>query len=431
MVKTNGVKRLSLRRNISWASVGVVMYAISQWLMLTVLLRFGSPEAAGQFGLGLAVSSPIIIFSQLSLHQIQATDAQFEYDFFDYLRLRLLMTVIAMILIGMVGAISDYNTQTYIVIMFVAGSKAFESISDVIYGLFQQVERLDLAAQSRLLKGPLSVLTMGITFGLTGNVAWATFALMLTSAGVAVIFDLPRTLFILHQLSQKQGDIHSSTYLLSNLRPSSWNFSILLHLIWIALPLGLVRMMGSLNTNIPRYMIESNFGEAALGIFVSLAYIVVLGSTINQSVSQAVIPRLAIYYAERRYNSYVRLLGRLVGLGAGVGLLGVVLAWMVGEQIITLLYGAAYAEYNDTLLWVIIAAWAGYISAGLGQGLMATRRFAVQLPMMLSVVLSTFAASMFLIPAWGLNGAAITLALSKVIQSLLTLGIIVLALRSR
>ncbi len=45
---------LSLRANFSWTFVGNVVYAGSQWGMLVVLAKLGTPEMVGQFSLGLA-----------------------------------------------------------------------------------------------------------------------------------------------------------------------------------------------------------------------------------------------------------------------------------------------------------------------------------------------------------------------------------------
>ena len=79
-----GVIGLSLRKNFSWTFAGNVVYALSQWGMLTVLAKLGSPEMVGRFALGLSITAPIVMFTNLQLRQIQATDARGEYRFGDY-----------------------------------------------------------------------------------------------------------------------------------------------------------------------------------------------------------------------------------------------------------------------------------------------------------------------------------------------------------
>lgn len=72
---------LSLRQNFSWTFVGNVVYAACQWGMLVALTKLGTPEMVGQFTLGLAVTSPVFLFSNLQLRTLMATDAKQEYHF--------------------------------------------------------------------------------------------------------------------------------------------------------------------------------------------------------------------------------------------------------------------------------------------------------------------------------------------------------------
>src|SRR5436190_1143591 len=87
---------MSLRSNFLWAIVGNVAYAACQWGMLVVLAKMGSAEMVGQFALALAISTPILMFTNLQLRGVQATDARGDYSFRDYLGLRLLMAAIGL-----------------------------------------------------------------------------------------------------------------------------------------------------------------------------------------------------------------------------------------------------------------------------------------------------------------------------------------------
>ena len=136
-------KPLSLRRNFSWTFIGNAVYAASQWGMLVVLAKLGSPEMVGQFTLGLAVTAPIVMLTNLQLDIVQATDAKKQYAFSDYLGLRLIGTTIALVAIAMVTLWTGYSLQTSLVILLVGLAKAFESVSDIFHGLIQQHERID------------------------------------------------------------------------------------------------------------------------------------------------------------------------------------------------------------------------------------------------------------------------------------------------
>ena len=53
-----------------------------------VLAKLGTPEMVGQFTLGLAITTPLIMFTNLQLRAVQATDASRQYKFGDYFALR-------------------------------------------------------------------------------------------------------------------------------------------------------------------------------------------------------------------------------------------------------------------------------------------------------------------------------------------------------
>ena len=121
---------LSLRSNFSWTFAGNVVYAGCQWGMLMVLAKLGSPERVGQFALGLALTAPVIMLTNLQLRAIQATDARREYRFGHYLALRLATTALSLLVIA--GIACGYRLETALVILAVGLSKAFESLSDVV-----------------------------------------------------------------------------------------------------------------------------------------------------------------------------------------------------------------------------------------------------------------------------------------------------------
>ena len=394
---------LSLRRNFSWTFVGNVVYAASQWGMLVVLARVGTPEMVGQFALGLAVTAPVILFANLALRQVQATDATREYAFGDYFSLRIVTTLLAMAMILFI-ALSAYQNETVLVIVLIGVAKSFEALSDVVYGLLQQRERMDRVAQSYIIKGPASLIALAAGVLLTGSVVGGV-------VGMVLVWSL---LFLTY-------DLNSARLLVENrdaLRPQ-WNPRRLMKLAWLALPLGFVMMLISLNTNIPRIFVERYLGEAQLGIYAAMAYLMVAGNTVVSALGQAVSPRLAAYYARGDTRAYGRLLLRLTMIGAGLGLAGVIVAVVAGELVLHLMYGPEYAAEADVFVWIMISAAVAYIGSFMGYGVTAARVFKLQLVLSGLPALAALGLSMLLIPEQGLYGAAIVLILTNLVTTLL------------
>jgi O-antigen/teichoic acid export membrane protein len=387
----------SLRANFSWTFVGNVVYAACQWAMLVVLAKLGSPEVVGQFALGLAITAPVILLTNLQLRAIQATDAKSTYAFGDYLGLRLAMMPLALLVIAAITVASGYGWQTSLVILTLGLAKVFESVSDVFYGLMQQHERMDRIAQSMIVKGPLSLVALAAAVALTGNIVWGTTALAAAWAFRLVTYDIPNGAAVLR--AARAGNAAES------MRPT-WQWRRLARLAWLALPLGFVMMLGSLVTNIPRYFIERFQGTHELGIFAAMAYIVVAGTTVVDALGQAVSPRLARHYAAGEVGAFRALVGKVLGISALLGAAGVLLGLVVGRQVLTLLYRPEYADHLDVFIWIIVAAALGYLAAVCGYAMTAARLFTIQVPIYLLSVVAVTIGCALLVPGHGLLGAA-------------------------
>ena len=270
------------------------------------LAKLGSPEIVGRFVLGLAICAPVFMLTNLKLRAAQATDARDEYRFSDYFALRLWGTAAALLIIAGVIASSGYHRQLVYVIGAVALAQAAEAISDVVYGLFQKHERLDKSAISMMIKAVGSVTVLVLTLWATRDLFIGVMALAGWRIVISILYDCPTGISILREFAKPH----------ERFRPL-WDLAKLRRLAWLALPLGVVVMLNSFYSNIPRYFVEHYLGEAALGYFAAMAYVLVAGRTVMNALGQAATPHLAkSYVADRR--AFCRLLAKLLAMAAAL-----------------------------------------------------------------------------------------------------------------
>jgi O-antigen/teichoic acid export membrane protein len=380
-------KSLSLRANFTWTFFGNVIYAVSQWGMLTAMAKLGSPVMVGQFSLGTAICTPIIMFANLQLSVIQATDARDEHGFGEYLTLRLMTTIPAMLVIIGVAFGSGYRQETLLVILALGLAKAFEAVSDIMYGLMQRRERMDRIAISKSVKGPMSLLFLAGLIWATGSVLYGVLGLAAAWLAMLLLYDLPN--------ARRLSPVHLGL-----------GRDAALHIVRMALPLGIVMMLISLNANIPRYFVEHYGSERELGYYSAMAYLLVIGNMVVSALGQSATPRLAKYYAEGRGRAFGRLLLRLVLMGLALGVAGTTTAALLGRPVLALLYRPDYAAHADVLVWLMVAGGIGYVASFLGYGMSAARYFRVQSPLFAVVAISTAVSCFLLVPKLGLLGAA-------------------------
>jgi len=415
---------LSLRANFSWMFIANVLYAGCQWGILAVLAKLGTPAMVGQFVLALAITAPVMAFFTMRLRVVQATDAKREYRFGDYVALRLITMALALVTIAGMSIAIGYRREVVLVITVVAVWSAINWTSDIYYGLLQQRERMDRIAQSMIVKGSLSLAAFAGAILATGQLLFGILAMTISRFLVLVFWDVPNAAHVLH------GDRPNGTGDRSDLAPR-WDAGKMFSLARLSLPLGIVMMLIALSTSIPRYFVERHLGEHSLGIFGALAYLGVVGTTAIGALGQSASPRLAKYFAQGRTRAYGILLLKLAGIGTVVGIAGVALVLLAGPQILTIFYGPEYAEHSGILVWTMIAAAIGYVASFGGYGITAARYFRVQMPLFALVAAITAGACLWLVPDYGLMGAALSLCAAALAQAFGVWLIIFLAIRTQ
>jgi len=408
VAEERAVVPLSLRANVSWTFVSNAIYAVCNWATLAVLAKLATPQIVGSFALGLAVTAPVIQFSNLQLRTIQATDAQRQYLFRDYFGLRLAMLVFAQIIVAGIVIFSSYKPELALIILIIGLDKMADAVSDVIYGLLQQHEQMDRIAKSKILKAVLSLalLTLGQTW--THSLLWATIGWGLGSVVVMALYDLPSGTIILKKLPY--GD--------DGLRPR-FEPRTLTRLIWLALPLAVTMLLISLNTNIPRYFVEPFLGEDGLGIFAALAFLAMAGTNVTSALGQSAAPRLAQHYAAGEIRAFGELLLRLMLIAALLGVAGVLAGLIAGRPVLTLLYRSEYAAQNNVFVWLLAGAGISYFASFFGYATTATRSFKLQPVILLICAAATTITCALLVPSHGMLGAAWAIMLAFAIQLVL------------
>jgi O-antigen/teichoic acid export membrane protein len=399
---------LSLRRNFSWTLLGNVVYAGCQWGTIVVLAKLGTPEMVGQFALAVAIVTPVIMFSNLQLRAIQATDASGEGLFGHYLALRLLTTTVALALVGMIAWVGGYRSEVAWVILLVGVSRALEAVSDVYFGLFQQCERMDRIAVSMMVKGPLMLAFLGVGVWLSGGILGGLVGMVLARAIALVAIDVGNAFRLRSSLQTAQARSAAHAPAGSNSLMPRWDGRVLTSITWRSLPLGVTTLLISLNASIPRFFLEGHLGERALGIFASIAYFAVVGTTIVSALGQSASPRLAKYFVERNDVAFRRLLVKMVAISGVVGALGIVVAAVAGRAVLSWCYQPEYAEHADMLVGLMVAGMLGFLAVPFGCAATATRRIRYQPVALLFVVLVSLIASYWLIGSQGLWGAVLS-----------------------
>jgi O-antigen/teichoic acid export membrane protein len=389
-------KTLSLRKNFAWAFAGNTVSAFCRWLLLVVLIKLAPVETVGIFGVAQAVTLPVSLLFELKLQIVQVTDAKNEYSFGYYYALRLICVCLAVAVSAVLGFVF-YSRETAFVITLLSIGYALMSVRTILLAVIQKAERMDVVAVSRFLLNLLSLIFFSLVFWITGSLVLSILSMVVARLTILLLYDIPNSRKFL-----QLGTVDEQ-FALFSMEPL-WDKTILWQMAKTVVPLGLVGFFGMLVTSVPRLILDRSFGKDDVGYFAAMSSLLVAGNMIVAALNQSISPRLAKYY-EQNIAAYKKLLCKLLGIGAILGILGIIISSLFGKLILTLMFRAEYAEYSDVFVWITVAGAILFIFHFMNSGLNAARRFKIQAPIYAVVAAICAGLSFLLIPHYGMMGA--------------------------
>lgn len=252
-MKKEVIEMRSFINKFSWTFFSNILYAISQFIILSAIAKIGGPEEVGLFTLAMAIVSPIFLLLNVKLRSILLTDQKNENSFFDFYRLRNITNIISIFLVLIILLVLNLENYLIITTILLALSKNFEMKSDIYYGFYQKNNRYDLVGKSTLARGVFgSSLAVG-SYYIFESIIFVMASLLISNFLIYMFYDKRNGFKIgsknIFSIENKKG------------------LKKIYYLFLLALPLGISTVIGSLNTNFPRYLIEAELGLYDLGIF--------------------------------------------------------------------------------------------------------------------------------------------------------------------
>ncbi len=380
----------TVRRNIASTLAGNLVFSGSQWLITVAIARLGSMAMVGQYALGLAVCIPIFAFTGLQIRSVQATDCAGAYRFADYLTVRLAGTACALVAVAAVAWLTPWRRDTALVVLAVACARAVDSFSDVVYGLFQLRDRLDLVARAMSIRAVGGLAALVLSMAVFHSTVAAVAALSVVWLAALLIYERPIALRM--EGGRRAAQVRVAAAVTCR------------QLVALCLPLAFVLLLLGAVTSLPRVMLERHAGEQSLGVFSAVAAISGAIGLLYSALGQTALPRLARMFASNR-ELFRNTMARMMLFSAAVGMAMLAGAWFWGVRLVAMVYGRQSAVTAELVTGLVAVGVLGNTSSLLGAGLTASRRFRSQLVTALMILLITAAAGAWLIPGWGARGA--------------------------
>jgi O-antigen/teichoic acid export membrane protein len=384
---------VSLKASLGYSVVGQLFYLISQLGILSALAHFHGPTAVGEFGLALALTTPLFLLLNMGFRTAQAVDVGEEFSFAEYGGTRLFLTSLATVASIVLAAAFSDRLSTFLIVTVVVFAKVFESISNLAYGAFQQAGRMDLVAVSFALRGSVTLVAFISLLLLGADTATALMAQLVVWAVVGLFLDYPR----------------ASRLAAGALVFPRWSVRESWRLLRHSAPLGGGLLANSLQMTVTRLLVDRFLGLDALGLFTAVAYFQQAGVTASNSISNAIVNRLARLSRDDQRPKLRRILTWLLLVFVLIGAAGMAVCYYFGDVILIVLFGKSYLSAAPLLFVISIIVSLRMISTLPQSLLFAEQRYKEFLGFQLASLALTAALGYYMIPLYGILGAGYVL----------------------
>ena len=162
-------KEIQFRKNFIWNILGTGFNAFNSLFFMIAVTRINRVDNAGIFTIAFSTACIIYIIGVYAGRIYQVTEPDKSITDKEYIINRIITTVSMLILVILFSAIRGYNIFKSTIFLLLTTYKALEAFSDVIYGILQKNEKLDIAGKSLFFKSLISVIVFVATDLITKN----------------------------------------------------------------------------------------------------------------------------------------------------------------------------------------------------------------------------------------------------------------------
>lgn len=330
-------KPLSAKANMIWNAVGSLTYLGAQWLITVLVVRLSSGyDDAGLLALGMSVSNIFTPIGYYKIRAFQVSDLDREYSFGNYLGFRIVTIAISALVMVVYGCLTCPPTTWAPVFLY--GIFSLGSVfADVLHGEDQLKSRMDYIGVSFIARGVLSLASFIIGMTAFKSLDVALILMIITTFLEIAIYDVNAV---------KKVGVRKFK--------ADMNAMKIRSLFIRCFPLVVALFFCSAVPALPRQLLNNLSGEAALGVYSSIASPILVVQMSAQYIYSPLLTKFAEYYRARQTTAFVRLL-LLVSLGmAAVAIVFGILLALVGEPLFVLLYGESIVPYMYLILPLVI-----------------------------------------------------------------------------
>lgn len=331
-----------------WNLLGNLAASGVSVLYLLIVTRLTSASIADQFSLIWSIGTLWVVIGLFQVRNYHGTDVRQNHSFIAYFQARVLTIFVMLVTLfpylKIVGG-NRYTSSIILMSFLMILYRAWDSISDLFQGLFQQRERMDIAGKTMFYRYSTSAVVLFLFLLLSRSLFVSLVALVLWNGLFILIYELP---FVYQFETFKWRDIFDTNYfpevlsILKNCFPLFLNGFILLYVL-----------------NEPKLIIERGLSESVLKTGMqrdfNILFMPVFFMSLIILMVRPLITQLAFLYVDHKNKEFDQIVRKLLLYIAIGGLFVVGLAYLLGVPVLGLVFGVDLTAYQLSFTILIFA----------------------------------------------------------------------------
>lgn len=385
-------KKLSVSQNAFYNMIGALVFCFCQWIISSLLVVHLSPEEiavenAGLLQLSISVTNIFFAISCYNMRTYQISDTKNKYSYGDYIGVRMVTVIIALVLCLGYTIAFRYSAKTILCIMLYMIFKLNETFSDVLHAIDQKNYRMDYVCTSYCLRGISTVVVFAVTILLFDNVLISVLAMGVVSLSEVWFYDVKK--------ARSFGSI----------KPT-FNKSIITKMLITCLPAVISSAAFTAITTVPRQTLETMQGEERLGYYGTIATPLLIVQILATSIFNPMLTELAESYNNGEIKRFTMRLIKNLGVLVLIAAVVCVCVAFLGEFAVGIVFGKKFVPYTY-LMYGIVGCTTMYVVSWLCTNtLIIMRRLKVcMIASLIALLISSVLAKPF-IERFNMNGVS-------------------------
>lgn len=392
------VENKKFAKDFIWNTLGTGLNSFNSLFFLIIVTRINGINDAGIFSIAYSTALILYTIGLYSGRLCQVTDTENKIKDKDYIVNRAITCLLMIFLGAGFLVIKQYPTYKTMVFILLCVFKATEAFAEIIYGIMQKQDLLYRVGQSLTIKSLVGIIAFLLVDLLTHNLILACLSMIIINIVTIIVFD-----FIL--ISRRLIDTTLKVDFTNVLAIFKSEFFVFAN-----------SFLGIYVLNAPKYAIDNYLTEELQAIY---GYIVMPGTVMVLFAQFVVLPflnKLKELYAAKDFENFKAIIKKIRLCVIGFGIFAVLAAYLLGPEVLGIIYGENLKEYRVDLS-LIIGAYIFYSISYVNLVVLTTMRttFAQFIVYIITALIALIGSNLF-VKNYGVNGGAISCATTLILQ---------------